>query len=236
MVLVVDDEPHIRSFLDENLVSDDWNVKSAGTIAKARACLHAYSPEIVLLDVMLPDGTGFDLCREIRNSDPTDVRFDPQVPVIMLTARGEDIDRVRGFHRGADDYLVKPFHYPELIARMEAVLRRANVGRQRDVVYVAGLQIDNTAREVFVDGQRIDVSAKEFELLCHLARDPRRVWTKRDLLEGVWGYQTMGSTRTLDSHISRLRKKLRPFEEGREYLTNVWGVGYRLVSVEESVA
>jgi DNA-binding response OmpR family regulator len=235
-VLVVDDEPHIRSFLDEHLASDDWTVHSAGNLAKARSCLNAFRPELVLLDVMLPDGSGFDLCREIRDADPVEVRFDPGTPVIMLTARGEDVDRVRGFQRGADDYIVKPFHYPELVARMEAVLRRSRAMRERDVIQVAGIEVDCTSREVFINGSRLEISAKEFDLLTQLARDPRRVWTKQELLESVWGFRSAGTTRTLDSHISRLRTKLRPLAGGRDYLANVWGVGYRLVSVEEPVA
>ena len=231
-VLVVDDEPHILSFLEENLQNDDFAVHTATSVAQARSKLHAFRPSIVLLDVMLPDATGFDLCREIREQDALHSRIDPDTPVIMLTARGDEVDRVRGFQRGADDYVVKPFHYPELIARMSALLRRSRDVRERDVVQVAGISIDTSSREVTVHGNHVDLSAKEFMLLTALAREPRKVFRKQELLESVWGYRSVGATRTLDSHASRLRKKLKPFAQGREYIANVWGVGYRLIAVE----
>jgi DNA-binding response OmpR family regulator len=235
-VLVVDDEPEIISFLEENLTDDDYRVHTATSVAQARSRLNAYRPDILLLDVMLPDATGFDLCREIRQLDAMHSKVDPLTPIIMLTARNDDVDRVRGFQRGADDYLAKPFHYPELLARMQAVLRRTSLVRERDVLQVAGVCIDTTTREVHVNGSLVDLSAKEFLLLTALARDPRKVFRKQELLEQVWGYRSMGSTRTLDSHASRLRKKLKPFADGRDYVANVWGVGYRLVAAEPAAS
>lgn len=127
----------------------------------------------------------------------------------------------------------KPFHYPELLARMHAVLRRASDRVERDVLQVAGINLDMRSREVRVNGQRVDLSSKEFLLLAALASEPRRVFRKQELLESVWGFRSMGSTRTLDSHASRLRRKLRPLGDGRAYVGNVWGVGYRLVALEE---
>jgi len=236
VVLVVDDEPHILSFLAENLATDDFVVHSAQSVAHARSKLGAFRPDLVLLDVGLPDGTGFDLCREIRSADPLQVRFDPDVPVIMLTARAEEVDRVRGFQRGADDYLQKPFHYPELVARMSALLRRTRLQYGRDVLQVAGINLDLATREVFVEGESVVLSAKEFLLLAALARDPKRVFRKQELLESVWGYRSRGSTRTLDSHASRLRLKLRATSSERPYISNVWGVGYRLVGIDEDEA
>jgi DNA-binding response OmpR family regulator len=234
VALVVDDEPHILSFLAENLATDDFEVHAAPSAAHARSRLSAHRPDIVLLDVGLPDASGFDLCREIRSADPLEVRFAPDVPIIMLTARTEDVDRVRGFHRGADDFLAKPFHYPELLARMHALLRRTRAARHRNVLQVAGVNLDLATREVRVDGERVELSAKEFLLLAALAKDPRRVFRKHELLESVWGYRSAGSTRTLDSHASRLRKKLRAVGGDRAYVTNVWGVGYRLVGLEDA--
>ncbi|MBC7461683.1 MAG: response regulator transcription factor [Thermoleophilia bacterium] len=233
VILVVDDEPHIRSFLEANLLSDDFTVHVASSIAQGRSRLSAFVPDIVLLDVGLPDGSGFDFCREVRGADPLVERFDPGVPIIMLTARTEEVDRVRGFHRGADDFVAKPFHYPELLARIHAVLRRASERVERDVLQVAGINLDMRSREVRVNGQRVDLSSKEFLLLAALASEPRRVFRKQELLESVWGFRSMGSTRTLDSHASRLRRKLRPLGDGRAYVGNVWGVGYRLVALEE---
>jgi len=234
VILVIDDEPHILSFLQENLESDDFEVHVAASAAQARSKLNAYQPDVVLLDVGLPDASGFDFCREIREEDPLQVRFDPEMPIIMVTARAEDTDRVRGFQRGADDVVIKPFHYPELLARVRAVLRRSLDLRERDVLQVAGINIDMSTREVRVNGDPVALSAKEFLLLAALAREPRRVFRKQELLESVWGFRSAGATRTLDSHASRLRRKLRPLSDGRAYIANVWGVGYRLVGIEES--
>lgn len=234
VILVVDDEPHILSFLAENLTTDDFIVHAAPSAAHARSKLGAFRPDLILLDVGLPDATGFDLCREIRDADPLQVRFDPDVPVIMLTARAEEVDRVRGFQRGADDFVPKPFHYPELVARMQALLRRTRIQVGREVLQVAGINIDLSTREVFVGGIPVTLSAKEFMLLAALARNPRRVFRKQELLETVWGFRSQGATRTLDSHASRLRIKLRAAAPEQAYIDNVWGVGYRLVAVEES--
>lgn len=231
VALVVDDEPHILSFLVENLASDDFVVHAAPSAAHARSKLNAHRPDVVLLDVGLPDASGFDLCREIRDADALHVRFDPQVPIIMLTARAEEVDRVRGFQRGADDFVAKPFHYPELLARIAALLRRCRSSHP-DVLQVAGINLDIATREVRVDGNPVTLSTKEFLLLAALAREPRRVFRKQELLESVWGFKSIGSTRTLDSHASRLRKKLRATGSDRAYVTNVWGVGYRLVGIE----
>ncbi len=233
VVLVVDDEPHILSFLSENLATDDFVVHSAPSAAHARSKLGACRPDLVLLDVGLPDSSGFELCREIRDADPLQVRFDPDVPVIMLTARAEEVDRVRGFHRGADDFVPKPFHYPELVARMHALLRRTRVQFGREVLQVAGINIDLSTREVYVGGVPVTLSAKEFMLLAALARQPRRVFRKQELLETVWGFRSQGTTRTLDSHASRLRIKLRTVSPEQGYVDNVWGVGYRLISIED---
>jgi DNA-binding response OmpR family regulator len=233
VALVVDDEPHILSFLVENLETDDFVVHAAPSAAHARSRLNAFRPDIVLLDVGLPDASGFDLCREIRESDALEVRFSPDVPIIMLTARAEEVDRVRGFQRGADDFVPKPFHYPELLARMQALLRRTRSAQGRNVLQVAGVNLDLATREVRVDGTPVHLSTKEFLLLAALARDPRRVFRKQELLETVWGFRSAGSTRTLDSHASRLRKKLREVAGDRTYITNVWGVGYRLVGLED---
>jgi DNA-binding response OmpR family regulator len=232
-VLVVDDEPHILGFLAENLVADDFDVHVARSLAQARSRLSACAPDLVLLDVGLGDGSGFDLCREIRDADPLQVRYSPEVAIILLTARAEEVDRVRGFRRGADDYLSKPFHYPELVARINALLRRTMAVRDRDIVQAAGINLDLSTREVFVAGEPVSLSAKEFMLLAALAREPRRVFRKQELLESVWGFRTQGSTRTLDAHASRLRRKLRTVSSDRSYISNVWGIGYRLVAIED---
>ena len=233
-ILVVDDEPQILGFLVENLASDDFQVHGAPSAAHARSKLNAHRPDLVVLDVGLPDASGFDLCREIRQADPLHVRFDPDVPVILLTARAEEVDRVRGFQRGADDFLAKPFHYPELLARINALFRRTMSPRTREALHVAGITIDIGTREVRVGGELVSLSTKEFLLLAALARDPRRVYRKHELLETIWGFRAVGATRTLDSHASRLRRKLRAAGTDRSYIDNVWGVGYRLVGIEDA--
>lgn len=233
VVLVVDDEPNIASFLAENFASDDFDVHVARSIAQARSKLNSCEADVVVLDVGLPDGNGLDFCREIREADPMFIRFDPNVPVVMLTARTEDVDRVRGFERGADDYVPKPFHYPELLARVRAVIRRTRHATAREIVRAAGINLDLTTREVYVGETKVPLSSKEFLLLAALAREPRRVYRKQELLECVWGFRSSGSTRTLDSHVSRLRKKLRAVASDYDYVSNVWGIGYRLVAIED---
>jgi DNA-binding response OmpR family regulator len=155
---------------------------------------------------------------------------DPLLPVIMLTGRASETDRVRGFAWGADDDVIKPFHYPELAARIGAVLKRSRERRAQGVLQVGELRVDPVAREVRLGERRIGLSAKEFALLRTLAEEPTRVFTKEELLRDVWGFKLMGSTRTLDSHASRLRRKLAP--SGRRWVINVWGVGYRLTDRE----
>jgi DNA-binding response OmpR family regulator len=225
-IMVVEDDDATREFLADNLKADSYSVVTAASGREAFNLLEIRDCHLLLLDVMLPDASGYEICRRVRESDGLAQRIDPSLPVIMLTARASDADRVRGFARGADDYLVKPFHYPELVARIGAVLRRANDRRERGAIRVGELRIDPVAREVALGDQPIELSAKEFALLRTLAEEPTRVFTKEELLRDVWGFKLMGSTRTLDSHASRLRRKLR--HSGRRWIVNVWGVGYRL--------
>jgi DNA-binding response OmpR family regulator len=158
-------------------------------------------------------------------------RIDPNLPMIVLSGRGEEVDRVRGFDRGADDYLSKPYSYPELRARLRAVLRRAQGRRASGHIRIGGLVVDPRAREVHLHGQRLALSHKEFSLLRILATDPTRVFSKGDLVRTVWGQQTLGASRTLDSHACRLRRKLGV--RGERFVINVWGYGYRLLDVSE---
>jgi DNA-binding response OmpR family regulator len=225
-IMVVEDDDATREFLADNLKADSYGVVTAATGREAFNLLQIKDCDLLLLDVMLPDASGYELCRRVRAADGLAQRIDPQLPVIMLTGRASDADRVRGFARGADDYVVKPFHYPELAARIAAVLSRAGSRRDQGVLIVGELRIDPVSREVTVDGRLVELSAKEFALLRTLAEEPTRVFTKEELLRDVWGFKLMGSTRTLDSHASRLRRKLSG--SGRRWIVNVWGVGYRL--------
>jgi len=227
-IMVVEDDDATRDFLADHLAADSYGVVTASSGRQALNLLEVKDCDLVLLDVMLPDASGFELCRRLRNADGIAQRIDPEVPVIMLSARASETDRVRGLSRGADDYISKPFNYPELAARIAAVLRRARARRERGLVQVGELRVDPASREVRIGDHEVDLSAKEFALLHTLAGDPTRVFTKEELLRDVWGFKLMGSTRTLDSHASRLRRKLTPLAGGRRWIVNVWGVGYRL--------
>jgi|SRR5579862_5266765 DNA-binding response OmpR family regulator len=227
-VLVVDDEPRILEFLADNLRADDFTVLTAASGAQALELLGRSRPDVVLLDVVLPDMSGYDVCRTVRDGNVVRDPWDPDVPIIMLSAKAETTDRVRGLNRGADDYLTKPFAYPELLARIGVVLKRANRGSDRARLRVGELTIDTISREVTVGGMQVSLSAKEFQLLATLAADPDKVFTKRELLETVWEFRSPGRTRTLDSHASRLRQKLAEHSQ-TNWIVNVWGVGYRLL-------
>jgi DNA-binding response OmpR family regulator len=187
-IMVVEDDDATREFLADNLRADSYSVVEASTGREAYNLLQIKGCDLLLLDVMLPDASGYELCRRVRLSDGLAQRVDPELPVILLTARSAEADRLRGFARGADDYVVKPFHYPELAARIAAVLRRATGRRERGVVQVGELRIDPLAREVVLDGRKVELSSKEFALLRTLAEEPTRVFTKEELLRDVWGF------------------------------------------------
>jgi DNA-binding response OmpR family regulator len=225
-VVVCEDDRATLDLLCDHLVADRFGVLPAPSASDALRLCRYNHPDLLLLDLTLPDASGLDVLREIRDADGVSSRFDPRLPVIVLTGRGSDADRVRGLDSGADDYVLKPFHYPELRARIGAVLRRG-VDRREGPCRVGEIVIDPARREVKVGEREVQLSNKEFSLLRVLAADPHRVFAKEDLLRDVWGYRSLGRTRTLDSHASRLRRKLDP-EHGR-YIVNCWGVGYRLL-------
>jgi DNA-binding response OmpR family regulator len=226
-VLVVEHEDPSREFLEQQLTDDGFEVFAADRAGRALELVEATHPDLVLLDAVLPDASGFELCDRLRQGEPGRA-WNRDVPVIMVSARGDPVDRVRGFARGADDYVVRPYVYEELVARMRAVLRRV-AGPRHACLSVCDLEIDLASRVVRVGGRTVQLSAREYDLLVALAEDPERVFRKEDLLRDVWGFRSLGRTRTLDSHASRLRRKLNgPGEIG--YVINVWGVGYRLVA------
>lgn len=226
-ILLVEDDAATRTFLADNLLADGYDVLTADCVRDGlRLCEHKF-PDLAIVDVGLPDGSGLDLVRDVRAADGVASRIDPHTPVVLLSGRRGELDRLRGFERGADDYVVKPFSYNELRARVAALLRRTQrrpgMGRLR----VGTLEVDPPSREVRVRGDQVELSQKEFALLRTLAAEPTRVWTKEELLRSIWGFRSMGATRTLDSHACRLRAKLG--RHGDRYVVNVWGVGYRLV-------
>lgn len=225
LVVCEDDAPTLELLCD-NLTADRFGVLPAPNAADALRLCRFNHPDLLLLDLSLPDASGLDVLREIRASDGITSRFDPSLPVIVLTGHGSDEDRVRGLETGADDFLVKPLFYPELRARIAAVLRRGASGREGPL-RVGEIVVDPARRKAWMGEREVELSNKEFGLLRVLASDPTRVFTKRELLEAVWGYRTPARTRTLDSHASRLRRKLDP-EHGR-FVVNAWGYGYRLL-------
>jgi DNA-binding response OmpR family regulator len=215
-VLVVEDESAIADVVEMYLTQGGFNVRLAATGAEARKQLDDPSIDAVLLDLMLPDADGVDLFREIRSRS--------SVPVIMVTARDAEADRVLGLELGADDYVTKPFSPRELVARVRAVLRRGHVDAvPAERVSSGGFEIDLQARDVTLDGNAIDLTRKEFDLLAHLVTTPGRVFTRAQLLGAVWGYPDDIDTRTVDVHVAQLRRKLGP----RCPVKTVRGVGYK---------
>ncbi|MGH2981980.1 MAG: response regulator transcription factor [Solirubrobacterales bacterium] len=225
-VVVCEDDEATLELLCDHLNADRYEALPAPGASDALRLCHYKQPDLMLLDLVLPDAPGLDVLREVRAADGATSKFDPNLPVIVLSGRGSEHDRVRGLREGADDYVVKPIHYPELVARLEAVLRRRR-GAREGPRRVGELTIDPATRSVSVGGKPVQLAAKEFALLRVLASDPTRVFSKEELLRDVWGFRSLGRTRTLDSHASRLRRKLDP--EHTRFVVNCWGVGYRLV-------
>jgi DNA-binding response OmpR family regulator len=224
-VVVCEDDAPTLELLCDHLTADRYRALAAPCASDALRLCHFKQPDLLLLDLVLPDAPGLDVLREIRAADGVTGRYDRGLPVIVLSGRSSPEDRERGIVEGADDYVTKPFSYGELRARIVAVLRRRQ-GRRSGPLRVGELVVDPITREVRVGGRRVELANKEFALLRALASEPTRVFSKQELLRDVWGFQAMGRTRTLDSHASRLRRKLDP--DGSRFIVNVWGVGYRL--------
>jgi DNA-binding response OmpR family regulator len=230
-VVVCEDDLPTLELLCDHLLADRFAALPAPTAADALRLCHFNHPDLLLLDLNLPDASGLEVLREIRDSEGATGSFDPGLAVIVVSGRSTEADRLRGLESGADDYIVKPFAVGEVVARMRAVMRRR--GEQRSgPLRVGEITVDPSRREVRVAGELIRLANKEFTLLRTLASDPTRVFTKSELLRDVWGFRSLGKTRTLDSHASRLRRKLDP-ERGR-YVVNCWGVGYRLIDAAEA--
>jgi DNA-binding response OmpR family regulator len=219
-VLVVDDEPTIREVVVRYLRRDGYETLEAADGNRARELIESSPPSLVVLDVMLPGTDGLALCRWIRSRS--------SLPVILLTARGDEVDRIVGLELGADDYVTKPFSPRELAARVRTVLRRLGPEAPREELLTAGdLEIDAAAREVRNDGKPVQLTAKEFDLLWFLARHPRRVFSRDQLMSRVWGYEAAYDTGTVTVHVRRLREKLEVDPSKPRLLETVWGVGYR---------
>ncbi|MCL2152394.1 MAG: response regulator transcription factor [Oscillospiraceae bacterium] len=219
-VLIIEDDDNIAELLRLYLEKDGFNVSIAENGALGVAEFERVGPDLVLLDLMLPILDGWGVCREIRAVS--------NVPIIMLTAKGETMDKVAGLEMGADDYIVKPFESGELIARVHAVMRRfeASGGAESKRLSFENLVIDMDSFELLIRGNRVEAPPKEMELLYHLASSPNRVYTRNQLLDEVWGFDYFGDSRTVDVHVKRLREKLENVSD-KWSLKTVWGVGYK---------
>ncbi len=222
-VLIVDDERDLTELLEFNLREAGFETRQALSGEEGLRLANERTPDVVLLDLMLPDLPGTEVCRRLKNAASTS-----RVPVLMLTARGEEPDRIKGFEVGADDYVVKPFSIRELVLRVRAVLRRANNGKDPGPSLTVGLlRLDPASHRSFIADEEVSLTALEFRLLQHLLKRPGRVASREQLLEEVWGVTSQLETRTIDTHVMRLREKLGP---ARNYIQTVRGVGYRLVA------
>ena len=227
-ILMVEDEESITVPLAEALEREGFDTQVSGTVREALELTERALPDLVLLDVMLPDGSGYDVCRRLRERS--------RVPIIMLTARGEETDRIVGLELGADDYVVKPFSPRELVARIRAVLRRTRAQHRPDELLraaVGPVQLDPDRRSASVEGQQLELTRKEFELLELLLREAGNVVSRERLIDEVWDVNWFGSTKTLDVHVSSLRRKLGDDSADPRFIHTLRGVGFRFAAPEE---
>lgn len=227
-ILVAEDDPPTRTFLADELAADGCELLITDTAKDALRLIETKFPDLAVLDVGLPDASGLGVVRDVRGADTAASRIDRHLPMLVLSGRSNEHDRLRAFAAGADDFVPKPFAYAELRARIDALLRRSEGRRRTGCVRIGPLELDPMTREVRVSGRQVPLTQTEFALLRVLAGAPTTVHTKADLLRTVWGYRSRSSTRTLDSHACRLRQKLGA-GGGARFVINVWGVGYRLV-------
>ena len=223
-VLVIDDEKSIRDIIGEYLTEEGFEFVEAPDGIRGLEIFRSLSPDLVILDVMMPKMDGWKVCREIRSESVT--------PVIMLTARGEEYDKLFGFELGADDYMVKPFSPRELIARVKAVLLRGSVNERKDheIIEIEDLRIDFDARSIYLGEEHLNLTPKEYDLLSFFVKNSGRVFSREQLLNQVWGYEFVGDARTVDTHVKMLRENLR---HHRNWIVTSWGVGYKFEAGEK---
>ena len=221
-ILVVDDEEHILELISFNLTNNGYKVIKANNGIDAVRLAIEEKPKLILLDLMIPGKDGYDVCREVRSN--SEIR---NIPIIMLTAKSEELDKILGLELGADDYITKPFSVRELLARVKAVLRRFSVVEPESSVLVFGnLKADFEKREIHVKDKKLDLTLKEFELLEILIRNKGKILTRDTLLDKIWGYEYIGETRTVDVHIRYLRKKVEEDDKNPKLIETIRGVGY----------
>ena len=222
-ILVVDDESRMRKLVKDFLVRQNFEVIEAGDGEEALDCFYKdKSIALIILDVMMPKMNGFEVCKEIRETS--------KVPIIMLTAKGEESSELQGFELGVDEYISKPFSPKILVARVEAILRRTNQTEPEAVIQVGGITIDKTAHQVTVDGKDVELSYKEFELLTYFAENAGIALSREKILNNVWNYDYFGDARTIDTHVKKLRNKL---GSKGDYIKTIWGMGYKFEVSEQ---
>ncbi|HOP93311.1 MAG TPA: response regulator transcription factor [Acetivibrio thermocellus] len=218
-ILIVEDENDIGSFMVRTLNRKGFNAIRAETGKEALRLVELEKPEVILLDIMLPDIDGFEICKRVS-------RQHPEISIIMVTARGEDVDKIRGLELGADDYIIKPFNPMELIARIKAVIRRTNKPDNSNEVVIGPLRIDYNCRQVYKNGVVLDLTPREFCLLKVFVNNLNKALTRDEILNWVWGEDYIGDTKTVDVHVRRLREKIEDDPSHPKYIETVWGKGY----------
>lgn len=226
-VLIVDDEEHIRELIKFNLKKEGYDTEVAINGVEALNIIREIKFDLILLDLMLPEIDGLEVCKEIRRNEETS-----DIPVMMITAKGEEFDKVLGLELGADDYITKPFSIRELMARVKALLRRSNVKKEENIIKFGDVVVNFKTREVIKGTQNVELTLKEFELLKLLIKNKGNILTRELLLDKIWGYEYIGETRTVDVHIRHLRKKIESDDKNPQYIQTIRGVGYKFTSNE----
>lgn len=224
-VLIVDDEEHIRELIKFNLKKDGYHIEVAVNGREALEKIKENKFDLVLLDLMLPEIDGLEVCKDIRRNEET-----ADIPVMMITAKGEEFDKVLGLELGADDYITKPFSIRELMARIKALLRRSNVKKEENIIKFGDVIVNFKTREVTKNLKNVELTLKEFELLKLLIQNKENILTRELLLDKIWGYEYIGETRTVDVHIRHLRKKVESDDKNPQHIQTIRGVGYKFTS------
>ena len=231
-ILVVEDNKDLLNLLEINLRDEGYSINTAENGEIALQMFEQQTPDLVVLDVMLPKVDGFEVCKQIR-------RKNRMVPILMLTAKAEEVDKVLGLELGADDYMTKPFSIREFLARVKAMFRRINVAsdlqdNEESILRFDDLEVDRAKRKVSLKGKTIELTSKEYDLLLQFFQNPGKAYSRGELLKTVWGYSYDGYSHTVNSHINRLRSKIEDDPSEPHYIRTVWGVGYRFADKEES--
>ena len=231
-ILVVEDNTDLLNLLKINLSDQGYKIYTAGNGISALDVFHTQKPDLVVLDVMLPKLDGLEVCKRIR-------RENKMIPILMLTAKAEEVDKVLGLELGADDYMTKPFSIREFLARVKAIFRRIDLNASDEesetkTLQFDGLSVDTTKRKVMLGNETIELTSKEYDLLLLFFRNPGKAYSREELLNIVWGYSYDGYSHTVNSHINRLRSKIEDDASEPHYIRTVWGVGYRFADKEES--